>query len=152
MMTVEHILDDKGRHVWSVAPRDSVHSAIRLLSAHNVGAVLVCEGGRIVGILSERDCVRRVMLHERAAKDTLVSSVMTSPVMSVRATDTLEHCLKLMTDHRVRHLPVMEHGHLLGILSVGDIVKARLDVQEHMIEDLERYIAGSPASMHPPAE
>lgn len=151
MMTVEQILDDKGRHVWAVAPRDSVLSAIRLFAAHNLGAVLVCEGGRILGILSERDCVRRVMLHERAARDTLVSSAMTTPVMFVRPSDSVERCMALMTEHRVRHFPVVEHGHLIGIVSVGDVVKMKLDVQAHMIEDLERYIGGSPASVHPPA-
>jgi CBS domain-containing protein len=127
-----------------VAPSESVYSAIRLMSAHNIGALPVCDGSHVLGILSERDCVRRVMQQQRDASSTVVSGVMTGHVISVQSGDTIEHCMGVMTTRRVRHLPVIDHGKLVGMVSVGDIVKAKLAAQEATIADLERYIQGAP--------
>jgi CBS domain-containing protein len=140
MMNVEQVLLHKGRQVFTVTGGDTVRSALRVLVANNIGAVVVCDGPRVVGILSERDCVRRVMSDERSLDATLVRTVMTSPIVSVRPHDTLDRCMALITDQRVRHLPVIEHGELLGLVSVGDLVKAKLAEQADAIADLERYI------------
>jgi len=122
MMNVEQVLLHKGRQVFTVTGGDTVRSALRMLVANNIGAVVVCDGPRVVGILSERDCVRRVMSDERSLDATL------------------DRCMALITDQRVRHLPVIEHGELLGLVSVGDLVKAKLAEQADAIADLERYI------------
>jgi CBS domain-containing protein len=150
MQTVQQLLDRKGWGVWSIGPDASVHEAISLLAAHNVGAVVVTRGERLAGILSERDCVRRVMLEQLAAGTTRVSEVMTAPVTSVRTQDSVERCMRIMTDQRVRHLPVVEGERVVGMISVGDVVKAQLSEQQALINDLESYITGSPVSVRPP--
>lgn len=150
MQTVQQLLERKGWGVWSIAPDASVHEAISLLAAHNVGAVVVTRDERLVGILSERDCVRRVMLSQLPATSTRVSHVMTAPVVYVRTADTIERCMRIMTDQRVRHLPVLDGERVVGMISVGDVVKAQLSEQQALINDLESYISGSPVSVRPP--
>jgi len=150
MQTVEELLERKGRKVWTVSPDASVHDAIELLCTHNIGAVVVCVGDEVVGVFSERYCVRRVMLQGRAARDTKVSQVMTSQVRAVNAHDSVDHCMQLITDKRVRHLPVLEEGRLVGMISVGDVVKTQLNDQENVISGLESYIHGPSASVRPP--
>jgi CBS domain-containing protein len=150
MQTVQHLLDHKGWGVWSIAPDASVHEALSLLAAHNVGAVVVTRGERLVGILSERDCVRRVMLAQLPASSTRVADVMTAPVTYVKTADSVERCMRIMTDQRVRHLPVLDGERVVGMISVGDVVKAQLSEQQALINDLESYISGSPVNTRPP--
>lgn len=150
MQTVQQVLSQKGRNVWSVTPDQTVHEAMALLSERNVGALPVIEDGRLLGIFSERDCVRRVMLARRSSTETRIANVMTSPVKSVRATETVDTCMRIMTDLRIRHLPVLDNERVVGIISVGDLVKAQLQEKESLIHDLESYISGSP-SARPPA-
>lgn len=149
MHTVQHVLSHKGWGVWSVSPDHTVHEAMAQLFARNVGALPVLEDERLVGILSERDCVRRVMLERRSSTDTRVRSVMTSPVRFVRLGDTVDFCMRTMTELRIRHLPVLDAERVVGMISVGDVVKAQLNERESLIVDLECYIAGSP-SVRPP--
>lgn len=151
MLTVGDLLNHKGSNVWSVSPEATVHEAASLMSERNVGAVLVCSGTQIVGILSERDCVRRVMLQRRSALTTHVAEVMTSPIKCVSLHESVDECMGLMTERRIRHLPVVEEGRLLGIVSMGDVMKAELSQQENLITGLESYIHGTSASVRPPA-
>lgn len=150
MQTVKQVLSQKGWNVWSVSPEQSVHEAMAQLSERNVGALPVIEDGRLLGIFSERDCVRRVMLARRSSTETRIRNVMTSPVKSVRVTETVDTCMRIMTDLRIRHLPVLEGDKVVGMISVGDLVKAQLSEKESLIHDLESYISGSP-SVRPPA-
>jgi CBS domain-containing protein len=149
MQTVQQVLSQKGRSVWSVSPDQSVYEAMALLSEHNVGALPVIQDGRLLGIFSERDCVRRVMLARLPATETRVASVMTSPVKWVRETESVDTCMRIMTDLRIRHLPVLEAERVVGMISVGDLVKAQLKEKESLIHDLESYIAGSPSARPP---
>jgi CBS domain-containing protein len=142
MKTVRQLLQAKGYDIWSVAPDDSVYDALKLMADKNVGAVLVTEAGNLVGILSERDYARKVILKGRTSKDTPVREIMTEKVVYVRPDQTTEECMALMTDKRVRHLPVVENDQLIGIISIGDVVKAIMSHQEFMIEQLENYITG----------
>lgn len=145
MGTVHDILRTKGTTVWSVTPDMTVHDALRLMAEKNIGAVLVLdEGGRIVGLLSERDYARKVALEGRTAQDTLVRDIMSERVMGVRPEQTVEQCMMIMTDRRIRHLPVVDEDGLVGVISIGDVVKAVLSHQEFMIEQLENYITGTP--------
>lgn len=149
MQTVEQVLSQKGWTVWSVSPDQSVYEAMALLSERNVGALPVIQDGRLLGIFSERDCVRRVMLARLPSTDTHVANVMTSPVKWVRATETVDACMRIMTDLRIRHLPVLENERVVGMISVGDLVKAQLQEKESLIQDLECYIAGTPSARPP---
>jgi CBS domain-containing protein len=142
MKTVRQLLQAKGYDIWSVAPDDSVYDALKLMADKNVGAVLVTEAGNLVGILSERDYARKVILKGRTSRDTPVREIMTEKVVYVRPDQTTEECMALMTDKRVRHLPVVENDQLIGIISIGDVVKAIMSHQEFMIEQLENYITG----------
>jgi CBS domain-containing protein len=151
MQTVGDLLNRKGRDVWFISPDATVHEAAALMEERNVGAVLVCKDGQILGILSERDCVRRVMLQRRSPASTRVREVMTTPIQSVTLHETVDHCMQQMTDRRVRHLPVVEGGQLLGMISMGDVMKAELSEQEDLISGLESYIHGPSASARPPA-
>ncbi|HVZ31451.1 MAG TPA: CBS domain-containing protein, partial [Polyangiaceae bacterium] len=130
MRTVDDLLGEKGRDVWTVRPDATVQDAVRVMSERNVGAVVVCDGEHALGIFSERDCVRRVVLEGRSALDTRVLHVMSSPIRSVGLRDSVDHCMQQMTDRRVRHLPVVDHGRIVGMISVGDVVKAELSAQE----------------------
>jgi CBS domain-containing protein len=150
MQTVNQLLLHKGNEFFWVAPNDSVRQAIELMATHHVGALLVmtpgpspaAPPGSLVGIISERDYARKVILKNRSSQDTPVIEIMTSPPLTVAPTDTVRHCMQLMTEHRFRHLPVVESGRVVGILSIGDLVRAVIEEQTAQIEQLERYIAG----------
>ena len=139
--TVHDVLRGKGSDVISVSPTATVFEALQVLAKRNIGAVLVLEGSRLVGILSERDYARQVILKGKASKDTPVREIMTTSVVCVHPEYTIEECMALMTDKRFRHLPVLADDRLLGVLSIGDVVKALLDEQAFRIEQLESYIA-----------
>ena len=142
MTTAHDILRLKGRTVHSVRPGDTVLAALGVMAEHDIGAVLVCEGDQLAGIFTERDYARKVVLVGRASKDSPVSAIMTANVVCVRPNSTVEECMGLMTERRVRHLPVIENGHLVGLISIGDLVKATIDEQEFTINQLKNYIAG----------
>jgi CBS domain-containing protein len=128
--------------VYNIAPGGSVYDALRLMADKNIGALLVVEKGKIVGILSERDYARKVVLMDRSSKQTAVREVMTSSVMYARPDQTNEECMALMTDNRLRHLPVIDNGSLLGLVSIGDLVKDIISEQQFTIEQLQHYIQG----------
>jgi len=138
---VSGILDDKGTEVWGVAPRDTVLDALTMMADRNVGAVLVVDGGELVGILTERDYARKVVLRSRGSSETPVSEIMTCVVHTVSPSTPVAECMELMTDRRVRHLPVLDDGqNLVGVVSIGDVVKAMIAQQRDLITQLERYI------------
>ena len=141
--TAKDILRNKGSQVWSVSPGATVYDALSLMAEKNIGAVLVMEGDRLVGILSERDYARKVDLLGKRAADTPVRTIMTGRVVCVRPEETIEECMALMTDKRVRHLPVVENDRVIGLVSIGDVVKAIISEQEFIIEQLENYITGT---------
>ncbi len=140
MTHVRHLLDRKGRAIYSVKPDDPVLEAIRVMAEHHVGALLVMEGARLVGIVSERDYARKIILKGRSSADTPVSQIMSSPVLTVVPQNSVQECMELMTEHRVRHLPVVESGRVIGVVSIGDLVKAVIQDQQETIEQLESYI------------
>jgi CBS domain-containing protein len=142
MTTVERLLGGKGHDLWTVAPGASVYDAIALMAERGIGALPVVEDGRLVGILSERDYARKVILKGRSSKETQVSEIMTSEVVTVAPDQTIDRCMQLMTERRIRHLPVVEDGRLTGMLSIGDVVKYIISDREHTIEKLESYITG----------
>ncbi len=143
MRTVKQILNQKGGTFWSVAPDTMVVDALRLMADKDVGALLVLEGGRLVGILSERDYARKVILKGKSSLQTPVKQIMTGHVLFVRPEQTVEECMALVTEHRFRHLPVMVGDKVVGIVSIGDLVKASLDEKDFTIKQLENYITGS---------
>ena len=140
MRTVEQILKAKGSDLYRVGPDEPVLEAIRIMAEKHVGALLVMRGETLAGIVSERDYARKVVLLGRSSADTPVTQIMSSPVTTVTRTSSVNECLELMTDQRIRHLPVVENARVLGMLSIGDLVKAVIDDQRHHIEDLERFI------------
>jgi CBS domain-containing protein len=142
METVRDILRDKGHNVWSVAPHATVFEALELMAAKNVGAVLVLDGGRLVGIMSERDYARKVTLLGKTSKDTPVSEIMTSRVLYVNADQTIQECMALMTEKRIRHLPVIEGDRVMGVVTIGDLGRAIISDQQFMLAQLEHYITG----------
>jgi CBS domain-containing protein len=142
MQTVNHLLKVKGGQLFSVAPSDSVLRAVELMATRHVGALLVMQQGALLGIISERDYARKVILKNRSSHDTPVGDIMTTSPVTVSPNDTVHHCMELMTDGRFRHLPVVEGGRVVGMLSIGDLVKAVIEEQRGQIEQLERYIAG----------
>lgn len=139
MATIRQILAHKTA-IHSVSPETTVFEALRLMSDKNIGAVLVLSGGDIKGIFSERDYARKVVLEGKSSRDIPVSEIMTTRVVCVGPTWTADQCMALMTDKRVRHLPVVEEGRLVGVVSIGDVVKAVVSEQQFTIESLERYI------------
>jgi CBS domain-containing protein len=139
---VAGILEEKGAGVWSVASSDTVFSALETMAEHNIGAVLVLDGDELSGILTERDYARKVKLQALGSNDTPVGQIMTTVVHTVVPSATVAECMQLMTDERVRHLPVVDDGRLVGIVSIGDVVKAMMAQQRDLIADLERYITG----------
>lgn len=140
MKTVRDVLKQKGQMIWSVTPATTVYDALKVMADKEIGAVLVLEHGRPAGIFTERDYARQVILKGKASKDTAVRDVMTSRVVFVRPDQNIEECMALMTDKRVRHLPVLESNDLIGILSIGDVVKAVISEKQFIIEQLENYI------------
>jgi CBS domain-containing protein len=140
MGTVRSVLQGKGHSVWSIGPEASVHDALKLMAEKNVGALLVLDQGDCVGIISERDYARKVELNTRSAKDTRVSEIMTRSVICVRPEQTVDECMALMTDKHIRHLPVSDGGALIGVISIGDVVKELIAEKEFMIQQLENYI------------
>ena len=142
MTTAHDILRFKGRTVHSVRPDDTVLAALGVMAEHDIGAVLVVDGDTVAGILTERDYARKVVLAGRSSKDSPVRAVMTADVVCVPPGRTVEECMAVMTERRVRHLPVVERGQLVGIVSIGDLVRATIDEQEFTINQLKNYIAG----------
>lgn len=143
MKTVAEILRSKpDPTVHTLEPTASAHEAVHLMADRNIGALVVVERDRVVGIVSERDCARKLVLMGRSAKDTPLRDIMSSPVMFVHRHRTTEECMALMTDSRLRHLPVMEDDRLIGLVSIGDLVKAIISEQQFIIEQLEHYISG----------
>ena len=143
MTIVAQVLQAKGYDIWSVTPDTSVYDAIKMMADKEVGALLVLEGEKLVGIVSERDYARKVILKGKSSKDTPVREIMTSKVYYVRPEQTIEECMALMTARRIRHLPVLDGDRLVGILSIGDVVKAVIADQEFLIQQLEHYITSS---------
>jgi len=152
MNTVKQLLDAKGHDVWAIAPSDSVYDALTLMAEKEIGALLVLEEGKLVGIMSERDYARKVILKGKFSKDTPVREIMTPRVICVRPEQTVKECLALMTEHRIRHLPVLADDQLVGVVSIGDLVKAIMSDQEFLIEHLQAYITGSVAQAAKPSE
>jgi CBS domain-containing protein len=142
MKTVAQILRTKGHEVLSVSPEISVFEALGVMAEKNVGALLVVEGGRLAGIFSERDYARKVILKGKLSREIPVREIMTSDVLYVRPGQTVDDCMALMTDKRIRHLPVLEEERLVGVISIGDVVKAIITEQEFVIEQLQNYITG----------
>lgn len=142
MKTVRDILEVKGHNVWRVPFEATVLDALQLMAAKEVGALVVVDGPKPVGIISERDYARKVILHNRTSPTTLVKEIMTSHIVYTHPDQPIEECMAIVTDKRIRHLPVMEEGKLVGIISIGDLVKAIIADQKFMIEQLERYIRG----------
>ena len=140
MITIRHLLDTKGYEIWSISPNATVYEAIELLADKDIGAVLVMDDGKLEGILSERDYARRLILKGRTSKGTEVRDVMTSDVLTLNPDNTLEECMALMTQKHVRHIPILEEGKVIGIVSIGDAVNATIANQEFLIEQLEKYI------------
>jgi CBS domain-containing protein len=140
MTTVRHLLDRKGRAIFSIGPDDPVLDAIRMMADHHVGALLVMKNERLVGIVSERDYARKVILKGRSSADTPVAQIMSSPVITVTLSNNVQDCMQLMTSRHLRHLPVLEDGDVVGMISIGDLVKAVMEEQKQTIEQLESYI------------
>lgn len=137
---VEQLLLDKGRQVHSISQDATVFAALEEMARYNIGALLVVEQERLVGIFSERDYARKVILQGRASRDTPVRDNMSTGVVTVSPSHSMDHCMQLITDHRIRHLPVVEGDDIVGVISVGDVVKAVMAEQRFMIEQLENYI------------
>ena len=143
MKTVKELLRVKGYQVWSIGPDATVYEALTLMAEKDVGALLVLDSaGHLVGVLSERDYARKIVLKGKTSRETPVREIMTEKVVWVRPDQTIEECMALMTNKRIRHLPVLEGGRLLGVISIGDVVKDIISEQEFMIEQLENYITG----------
>jgi CBS domain-containing protein len=142
MATVRDMIRKKGYEVYSIAPEATILDALTMMAKHNTGALLVMTEGKMEGIVSERDCVRKVELKGKNAKDTTVREIMTSDVITIEASQPLEECMALMIEKNFRHLPVCEGKELLGVLSVRDVLKEVVEVQQSMLSQLERYITG----------
>ena len=140
MKLVKNILDSKGNEIWHVAPDDSVLDAVRMMAEKGVGALLVMDDAKLVGIISERDYARKVILKGRSSKKTPVKDIMTAEVICARPEQSVEECMLMMTENRIRHLPVMQDEKTVGVLSIGDLVKAIIEEQHFTIKQLEMYI------------
>jgi CBS domain-containing protein len=143
MTTVRNILQTKGNTIWSIAPDAIVFDAIKIMAEKNIGALLVMQKEKVVGIFSERDYARKIVLKGETSRTIAVKDVMTSGVLSVQPEQSLDECMALMTNKHIRHLPVIENGNLMGLISIGDVVKAIISEHEYTIKQLENYITGS---------
>jgi CBS domain-containing protein len=143
MRLVRDLLAEKGTEIWSVAPTTSVLEALRVMAQRRVGALLVLDGDKVEGMFSERDYARKVVLMGKSSKDTPVRDIMSPKVVSVAPAQSTDECMALMTEHRIRHLPVMNDGAVVGVISIGDVVKAQIAEREEVIQQLEGYITGT---------
>ena len=143
MITVKDLLKTKGDYVYSISPDEKVFEALQIMADKNIGALLVLEGGKLVGMMSERDYARRVILKGRFSKDTPVREIMASDVICVTPDQTPEGCMALMTEKHIRHLPVLEGNRIVGVISIGDVVKSIISSRDVRIDQLEHYIMGS---------
>jgi len=143
MKTVNEVLKNKGREIWTISPLATVFQALELMAQKDVGALPVVQNGKLVGIFSERDYARKVILKGKASKDTTVSELMTQTVFYVSPENTLDECMALMTSKQIRHLPVLDHDRLTGLITLGDVVKRIISEQEFTIQELEKYVKGA---------
>ncbi|MHB8338307.1 MAG: CBS domain-containing protein [Ignavibacteriaceae bacterium] len=144
MKTVSEILKLKGSEVFTISPDDTVFDALKIMADKQIGALLAIDNGEVAGIMSERDYARKVILHGKLSKDTLVREIMSSKVLYVTKEQSTEDCMALMINKRIRHLPVYENERLIGLISIGDVVKAVIDEKEFIIDQLVNYITGKP--------
>ena len=142
MKSVREILKNKGNEVYAVKPDDTVFDSLQLMADKEVGALLVMDGEKLVGIVTERDYARKVILEGKSSQTATVSEVMTKRVLCVNPQQTVDECMALMTDKRARHLPVLDHKHVVGVVSIGDLVKATINEQQVLIDHLQHYISG----------
>lgn len=142
MKLVKHLLDSKGRHVISIAPDLSVFDAIKLMADQSVGSLIVMDDDKLCGIVTERDYARKVIIKGRSSESTSVSEIMTTDVLTTTGSETVNRCMELMTERRIRHLPVVEDDQVIGMISIGDLVQAIIAGQQEEIEQLESYISG----------
>lgn len=140
MKTIKQLLEKKGRTIWSIGPDDSVYNAIALMAEKGIGALIVIDNNKPVGIVSERDYARKVVLKGRSSTATRIRDIMSSPVIYAGTDQTIEGCMALMTDKRIRHLPILEKGELFAVISIGDLVKTIIEEQRFVIEQLQSYI------------
>ena len=143
MITVKHLFRWKGNDLWTISPDAMAIEALELMAEKNIGALPVVKGGRLVGIFSERDYARKVILKGKSSKETPVQELMTEKIFWIKPNRTIEDCMFLMTEKRIRHLPVMENQRLIGIITIGDVVKAMISEQQSTIRDLQDYIMGA---------
>ena len=140
--TVYDLLHNKTGEIWTTRPEDSVYDAIRTMGEKNIGALVAIEDGEVIGVLSERDYSRKVVLQGRTSRDTRVGEILSRPAITVRSRDSIEKCMELMTGNRIRHLPVVDDGRLVGLISIGDLVSWVMQSQRHTIQQLQGYISG----------
>ena len=140
--TIASIVKSKGSQIWSIEPEATIYDAIAMMAERSIGALLVVSAGKLVGIVSERDYARKVMLQGRSSKDTQVQEIMTREVLTVTPDHTVDDCMRIITNHRIRHLPVVDQGELRGVISIGDLVRAIIAEQAETIDHLHAYIAG----------
>jgi CBS domain-containing protein len=142
-MTVNQILSTKGKQVYSIVSTITVYEALKVMGEKNIGAVLIIEDNVLKGVLSERDYARKIVLKDKSSKKTYVNEIMEKEVFTVKPSDNLDYCMELMTARRIRHLPVLENDTIVGIVSIGDVVKAIIEIQKETIQHLDSYISGS---------
>ncbi len=142
MKSIHNLIHARDGEVWSVSPDDTVYNAVKILVEKNIGALLVVQQGKPIGVVSERDCARKVLLSDKSARDTLVNEIMSSRVIYAKPSHTIDQCMALMTEKRVRHLPIIEDDKVLCMISLGDLVKSVISEQQHIIDQLEHYISG----------
>lgn len=140
MTLVSQILHAKGRQTWTVSPKTTVYDAVNMMAEHDIGSLVVVENGDVIGMFSERDYARKIILHGKSSKETPVEEIMTHEVLCVSPDQSVEKCMALMTDKRIRHIPILDKGQLVGVISIGDVVKAIISEQQVIINHLEDYI------------
>lgn len=140
MTLVSQILHAKGSQTWTVSPKTTVYDAVNMMAEHDIGSLVVVENGDVIGMFSERDYARKIILHGKSSKETPVEEIMTHEVLCVSPDQSVEKCMALMTDKRIRHIPILDKGQLVGVISIGDVVKAIISEQQVIINHLEDYI------------